>query len=230
MILKPLRWWLLVMLLPMTSLAAEPATGIHVFGSGEVKAVPDMARLTLEVRREGMEPAELKRELDQVTARVLELARDLGIEERDATAAAVSIYPHYRPKDDDDEPDGVVATRTIEITVKDLAELAGLINGALDRGVNGVQGVQLDVSKRKALENEALDLAIDDAVQEARRMAKRFQVELGPLKDATSTSHQVQPMMRMEAAMADRSAGAESFAPGELTIRRDVQATFSIRP
>lgn len=216
-----------VLLLP-TLAAAEPLTGIHVNGAGEVRAVPDMARVTIEARREGTDAAALKKQLDQVTAAVLELTRELGIRERDVTAAAVNIYPRYWPQERDQErPEGVIASRTIEVTVRDLAILGDLINRALERGANGIQGVDLDVSNRRELEAEALDLAIDDAVQQARRMAKRFQVELGPLKDA-STSSPVQPLMRMEAAMANRQ--ASSFSPGELTIRRDVQATFSIRP
>lgn len=219
----------LPILLVPTFGAAEPLAGIHVNGAGEVRAVPDMARVTVEARREGTDAAALKKQLDEVTAAVLELTREHGIRERDVTAAAVNIYPRYWPQDRDQErPEGVIATRTIEITVRDLAILGELINGALDRGANGIQGVALDVSNRRELEAEALDLAIDDAVQQARQMAKRFQVELGPLKDASTSSH-VQPLMRMEAAVADRKM-ASSFSPGELTIRRDVQATFSIRP
>jgi len=231
MIHTSIRFSLAALLLSVTlPAAAEAITGIHVSGIGEVRVVPDMARLTLEVRREGTDAAALKSELDEVTARVLELARELDIAERHVTAAAVNIYPRYRPRPQDQEPvpDGVIASRTIEVTVEQLDVLAQLINGALERGANGVGGVQLDASNRPELEHEALDLAIDDAVQEARRMAERFEVELGPLKDASASTHQVEPLMRMSA-MAEADRGRQSFAPGEMTIRRDVQATFGIR-
>jgi hypothetical protein len=216
-------------LLVILPVAAQPPAGIHVSGIGEVQVVPDMARLTLEVRREGEDAAGLKRELDQVTAAVLDLAKQLDIAERLVTAAAVSIYPRYpRPKDDQ-QPEGIIASRTIEVTVEDLEQLGELINGALERGANGVRNVQLDASNRVELERKALDLAIDDAVQEARRMAQRFEVELGPLRDASASSHQVQPMMMRMTAMAEADMAQDSIAPGEMTIRRDVQATFGIR-
>ncbi len=112
--------------------------------------------------------------------------------------------------------------------MEDLTRLADLIDGALAKGVNGVREVTLDASNRAELEDQALDAAIDDAVQQARRLAKRFSVELGPLLDASAGSHQVQPMMRM-AAGAERAPSAGVFAPGEMTIRRDVEATFGIR-
>ena len=48
--------------------------------TGEVQVVPDMARLTLEVRREGADPAALKRELDTVT----EISKVLGFYDEDS--------------------------------------------------------------------------------------------------------------------------------------------------
>lgn len=207
--------------------AADAPSGIHVNGIGEVQVVPDMGRLTLEVRREGLDAAALKGELDDVASAILTLTDELGIERRDVTAAAVNIYPRYQRPADEAPPEGVIASRSVEITVRDLALLGELINGALERGANGVGGVQLDASNRVELEQKALDQAIEDAIREARQIARGFEVTLGTLKDARTGSHQVQPLM-MEA-MAARGAAKDSFSPGEMTIRREVQATFNIR-
>lgn len=208
---------------------ADALTGIHVTGVGELQVVPDTAQVTLEVRREGTDPAALKTELDRVTADVLKLTADLGIPKRQVTAAAVNIFPRYRSDDDDDQkPAGVIASRTLDIKVEHLSHLGELINGALQRGVNGVRDVSLDVSNRIELEQRALSAAIDDATRQAQHIADRFKVELGPLKDASASSHQVRPMMSM--AMEARKAPApDAFAPGEMTIRQEVQATFGIR-
>jgi len=208
--------------------AAEAPSGIRVNGVGEAQVVPDMARLTLEVRREGEDAAALKDQLDAVTEAILELTDELAIERRDVTAAAVNIYPRYRRRDDEQVPAGVIASRRVEVTLRDLQDMGELINGALSRGANGVNGVVLDASNRPELERRALDLAIDDAVRTARQMAERFEVGLGPLLDASSASHSVEPV-RMMSMMESRGA-KDSFAPGEMTIRRDVQATFGIRP
>jgi uncharacterized protein len=208
--------------------AAEPLTGIHVTGAGEVTVVPDMARLSLEVRREGTDANRLKVELDEVVAAVLAYTDELDIARRDVTAAAVNIYPRYRPKDGESIIDGLIASRSIEIVLRDLTLIGDLINGALSRGVNGVGGVNLDAANRVELERRALDLAIDNAVREAQQIAERFDVRLGTLKNVVSGSHAVQPVM-MDA-MVMRSAAKESFSPGEMTVRRDVQATFGIRP
>lgn len=217
---------LLCTALSSAGFASEPLTGIHVNGTGEVAVVPDMARLSLEVRREGPDANRLKAELDEVVAAVLDLTDGLDIARRDVTAAAVNIYPRYRPREGDSVIDGLIASRSIEVVLRDLGLIGDLINGALGRGVTGVGGVTLDASNRVELERRALDLAIDDARREAKQIAERFEVQLGVLRNVVAGSHSVQPMM-MEA-MAVRNVAKDTFAPGELTVRREVQATFGI--
>ncbi len=224
----------LLLCLTLSLAAALPApgvraqeSGIQVTGTGEVTVVPDLARLSVEVRREGDDPAALKAELDEVTAAVLALGRELEVAERDITAAAVHVFPRYVRDGDLSRPDGVIASRNIEFTVRALDRLADLINGALERGANGIGGVQLDASNRKELDQQALDLAIDDAVRTARQVARRFGVELGPLAFASTGPKMFNPVM-MEA-MAVRGAAKDSLAPGELSITQTIQASFAIR-
>jgi uncharacterized protein YggE len=205
---------------------AEPPAGIHVSGVGEVDVVPDMARIGLEVRREGPDAAALKPELDTVTRAVLELTRELGVADRDVTAAQVTVYPRYTNRNGEPVVDGVTATRTIAVTLRDLDRVGDLVNGALKRGVNGVAGVELDASKRKELERSALDLAIADAIAKAEHVAAQFGVRLGPLVDA-STSAPAWPRPMMDA-MAMESRAASDFEPGQLTIRTEISASFAI--
>ena len=214
-------------LLTATATRAEQ-TGIHVTGAGEVVIVPDLARVSLEARREGTDAAALKSELDAITAQVLDLARDLGVDARDVTAAAVSVYPRYRNRDGESVVDGIVASRAIEVTLRDLDRVGELINGALARGANGVNGVALDASNRPALEKQALDLAIDDAGRQARQIASRFGVALGQLIDAGGAAPQRPVPMMMDAMVAAAPAADRHFEPGEMTIRREIPATFAI--
>jgi uncharacterized protein YggE len=222
---------MLAALLTLTSLVAAAAgaetSGIHVSGKGEIRTVPDMARVNLETRREGTDAAALKTELDDVTRAVLRLTREMGIEARLVTAAAVSIRPRYRHRNGETELDGLTATRTVEVILEDLGDVTRLINGALERGVNGVGGIQLDLSNRDELERQALDLAVDDARDEAQRVARRFGVALGPVLDVYVDRHEVRPVM-MEAMAMKAADSAPDFSPGEITVQRNIQATFGV--
>ena len=61
------------MLLAAPTLGRPQVEGIHVSGRGEVLVIPDMARVTLRVTRDGQDAVALKKELDDVTRKVLSL-------------------------------------------------------------------------------------------------------------------------------------------------------------
>lgn len=205
----------------------EPGAGIRVQGVGEVAVTPDLARVHLEVRREGADATELMRALDAVVAAVLERARAEGVDERDVIAAAVSLYPRQRQEGDAMIQDGVIASRSMTVTVRHLERLPGFVNAVIGLGINGINGIELDVADRAAHEQAALDRAIDAATQEAARVAGRFGVAAGVLLAAdTAGGSGPGPFMRMEAL----AAAPNSFAPGTLRIRREVIARFAIAP
>ena len=151
------------MLLAAPTLGRPQVEGIHVSGRGEVLVIPDMARVTLRVTRDGQDAVALKKELDDVTRKVLSLTRSLKIEGKDVTAAVVNIQPRYRRGGGQSVIDGVTASRTIAVVLRDLDRYGQLMNGALELGVNSVSGTELDTSERQAREEEALALAMGDA-------------------------------------------------------------------
>ncbi|MFK7915468.1 MAG: SIMPL domain-containing protein [Pseudomonadales bacterium] len=199
--------------------------GIHVNGQGEVLVEPDMVRVTLQVNRQGRDARALKQELDDITAKVLKLTDKLKVERKDVTAAMVNISPNYRYENNRQTMDGVTASRTINITLRDIDRIGTLMNDALELGINSVGGVQLDVSNRVELEQQALTAAIDDAKAEAARIAQEFGVRVAGVLNVQAGRHSVRPQM---ARMAMQSDAQESFSPGQIVISREVQATFGI--
>jgi uncharacterized protein YggE len=200
--------------------------GIHVTGQGEVLAEPDMLRVNLQVNRQGRDARALKKEMDAITARVLKLTDRLKIERRDVTAAMVNIQPNYRYENNRQTMDGVTASRGIQIVLRDLDAVGELMDEALGLGVNSIGGVQLDVANRVELEQQALTFAIDDAKAEAARIAQEFGVRVAGVLNVHVGRHAVQPQMARTLRM--ESDAGESFSPGQIVIRRDVQATFGI--
>ncbi len=209
--------------------AAEPAAGggIQVHGQGSLEVVPDMGRVSLHVRREGSDAAALTQTLNKVTADVIALAAELGIAERDITATALSISPRHRRRGDETVVDGVVASRTMSLVLRDLDSYIELMNQALMLGVNNVDPIRLDTSERAALENEALTLAMEDAKAEARRVADGFSVKLGPVTNVQVGAHSPRPEAMRAMSYAD---SGPSFSAGVIQISRSLSATFAIEP
>jgi len=205
---------------------ADTQQGIHVSGRGTIEVTPDMGHVRLHIRREGSSADALKGDTDEVVRAVLQLTSRLDIAERDVTAAAVSITPRYRRRDNESIVDGLVATRTISVTLRDLDSFGDLLNESLALGINNVEPIRLDVSRREALENEALDLAMADARREAERVAAGFAVVLGSVTDIQAGGHSPRPMLMASSAV--RADAESAFSPGIIRIERMVQATFAI--
>lgn len=206
-------------------LALAKVQGIHVSGRGVLQVQPDMARLTLQVTREGQDATALKKSLDDVTREVLKLTRSLAIAREDVTAAAVNIQPRYRRGSGSNVIDGVRASRTITVVLRDLERYGELMNAALELGVNSISGTALDTSEREDLEKQALDLAMVNAREEALRVAAGFGVRAGSLLDVHVGARFVRPQPSMRAM--ESSAGTD-FSAGQIVVQRDVQATFAI--
>ncbi len=204
----------------------EPG-GIEVTGQGTLEVVPDMGRISLNVRREGSDAAALTRTLNKVTADLIALAGKLGMDEKDITATALSINPRYRRQGEETVADGVVASRSMTVVLRDLGLYIEFLNQALALGVNNVEPIRLDTSEREALENEALTLAMEDAKAEAARIADGFGVKLGSVTHVVVGSHSPRPEAMRAMSYADSQ---PSFSAGVIQISRSLSATFAIAP
>lgn len=218
----------LILLLIALPASGEPPPGIHVSGRGTLEVAPDMGYVSLHARREGEDATTLKAELDEVVREVLRLAGRLDVAERDVTATAVSITPRYRRRADETVVDGLIATRSISITLRDLGAFGDLLNGALTLGINNVDPIRLDTSQREQLEDEALALAMEDARREAGRVAAGFTVNLGAVSDVQVGMHAPRPVEAARGAMALMADGGSDFSPGVIRIERSLEATFAI--
>ena len=212
--------------LAMAAPALAQTNGIHVSGQGSLEVEPDMGYVSMHVRREGSDPAELRREIDKVVRAILKLVRNLKIAESDVTTAALSINPRYRRRDSETVVDGVIATQTILITLRNLDLFGRLLNRSLEEGVNNVDPIRLDTSRRVELENQALEVAMKDAREEAARVALGLDLRLGQALNVQVVSHSPRPQMAL---MEMRSAGnSATFNPGLIRVERNVQVTFAI--
>ena len=222
--------WITAGLLACVSTHAATAAedrGVQVLGHGSIETEPDLGYVRLHVRREAREAAALKQSLDVVVADVLRLLEELGVRARDVTATAVSLSPRYRRADDANVVDGLIGTRTIAVTLRDLDGFAAVLDRALAVGVNNVDPPRLDSSRRAALEDEALELAMADARAEAERVAAGFGVQLGDVVGVKVGVHSPRPEaagLEMRAA----AAPAAAFSAGTIRIERHIEATFAI--
>jgi len=210
-----------------------PVRSVAVTGSGEVAAEPDLARVTLGVEARKPTMAEARAEVAVVVDRVLGLTRSLKIDPKQVNATRVNVQPEYSWNEKDRKRVllGYLVGRQVEVEVRDLDQLGPLLERAVDAGVNQVSDPQLDSSRRKALEREALTKAVQDARLNAETLATAAGVKLGPVRTLNGQSSSVPvPMYRGRGvAMATAEAApAETYQAGEMKFSASVSAEYDL--
>jgi len=213
---------------------APPRT-VSVSGTGEVSAQPDMARVTLGVEARRPTMAEARSEVAATVDRVLALTRSLKIDPKLVDSTRLQVSPDYswNEKERKQVLQGYAVSRQVEVTVKDLDQLGPLLEKAVDAGVNQVGDPQLDSSRRKDLEREAMARAVQDAKLNADTLATAAGARLGAVRNLNGQSNAApMPMYRRApVAMAADAAAAppsETYQAAELKFSASVSAEYDL--
>lgn len=210
---------------------ARPRT-VSVSGQGEVKAEPDLARVTLGVEARRPSLAEARAEVSGTVDRVLALTRSLKVDPKQVNATRLQVQPEYRWNEKDRKRVllGYYVSRQVEVEVRDLEQLGPLLERAVDAGVNQVGDPALDSSRRKDLEREALAKAVEDATLNAQTLAKSAGARLGPVRvlNASGSAPPPAPMYRMAAADAAAAPEEAPYQAGEMKFSATVAAEYDL--
>lgn len=231
-------FFILLFLFPFAALAdgLPQAPYIQVNGHGEVHVAPDMLAVTLTVEKTGMDATAARADVEARATKVLALARKLGLADKDIKAPAVTVYPQYEwhsgPGGDGKQVlVGQHVTRSIMLTLRDIARYAELVNGLFAAGVTRLDGVSPDRSDRDALQRRALADAVTDARAKAEALAGSAGVRVGAVYSINDLSAERGPRPIMMAAMANADRGAvpqAEYLNGEIEIDADVQVYYLI--
>jgi len=206
---------------------------VGVSGEGEILAPPDQARVTLGIEARKPELEAARTAVNSGVERVLALARELGIEPSRVSATQVTIRPEYDwdPQQRERRFLGYYVARQVVLDLRDLDKLGTLLERAVDLGVNQLGDPELDSTRRRDLERQALTLAVEDARKNADIVARAAGAQLGPVRTLHTSAAVVAPPLRyqaMEARMASDAGGAETYVTGDLRFTATVQAEYDL--
>jgi uncharacterized protein YggE len=211
-----------------------PVRGITVSGTGSVVGEPDKARVQLTVQKSNPAMDQARADVVAVVERFLALTRKLGIDPKKVRTTSAVVNPEYRWEQPAGRQilTGYLVQRQLEVEVTDLDQLGALIEGAVAAGVNNVSPPELDSSKRRDLNRQALAAAAKDAEANAHAIAESLGAKLGPLRELTASDalppRPPVPMMRAAMAEAAPDSGAATYTPGTLEFEARVNATFEL--
>jgi uncharacterized protein YggE len=237
---------LVVVLAMLLAIGAAPARAwekpfrFSITGHGEVKAVPDIAYLTLGTQTRAKTAAAALAANTKAMRAVFDLLKSkFGMAEKDmATAnfAITPVYEHYPRQPGKPTPPprlvGYDVSNTLTVRVRDLDRLGGIIDAVVRAGANRVQGISFGFSDRRKLLDEARRKAVEDAKARAKLYAEAVGFALGPVVEVREGGVQPLPVRRgrfMAKAMMAEAAAPVPVASGEKSVRVDVTITWLAR-
>ena len=215
---------LIASLAPFPALALEKL--VTVTGEATVAVAPDAAVIRIGVSSQDKTAREASdANAKQMTA-VLAAIKSNNIAERDIQTSRLSLQPQYDPnKSGTARLTGFQATNQVTVRIRDIGNLAAILDSAISAGANEMSGIEFIVSEQSKLLDRARDDAIADAHRKAELYAKAAGARLGhvvAISEEGSTPAP-RPMQALRA-------GAVPISPGEQTLRAVVTVSYELTP
>lgn len=205
---------------------AADAGQLTVQGNAHVSVSPDMARLSLGVLAQGDTAGAAMADMTAAARGVLDLLlTDEGIDSADVQTGQLSLSPRYPEGRYNDAPIiGYDARTSVDVVLRDLTRLGGVLDAAISEGANTLGALQFDLSNRADALDEARRLAVADAQARAALYAEAAGVALGPIVSISEGGGGAAPM----ALMASYGARESAIAEGSIDISASVTIVYSI--
>lgn len=227
-----------------------PATNtISVSGTGEVFAVPDVAKVRYTVTTEAKTLAAAQKMASEKTNALLAVVKKAGIADKDVKTESYTSYPKYEWQEarvtclaigcppvtpGKQVLTGFEVSQTTLVTVRAVDTAGVLVDELGKAGATNISGPEFTIDNDDKLKIEARQKAIADAKDKAEQLASDLGVRLVRIVSFNENSGGGMPMpyYRAEMAVANDAGKATpptTFSTGENKITSDVSITYEIR-
>lgn len=218
----------LLTLLPALAVSAE----VSLTGEGQVRYVPDSARLSFTISAEHPDSDQALEQVRSTMTQWRETISDIRDQLVDYTDASARLYQRQQPPrpvsdgSSNEEPAMIaVASQTVSFELHDLQLLNPVLEKAQNLGMNySLDQHQFFHSDEEKLQREALAKAIRNARERCRFAAAQLDMTCGEVKSLDLQSSSGGPV-RMR--MSEASSAADTVSEvGPREVSATVQATF----
>lgn len=221
------------------SLALSPALAgeakilrsISISGHGEVRAVPDLAVVSIGVTTQGNTARDALDGNTKSMKLLLDTLRKAGIDARDMTTSNFSVGPRLDYGNNNGQPPKVVGydvNNMVTITIRKIEDLGELLDVAVSTGSNTINGISFSISKPDAMLTDARKSAVQDARSKAETYAAAGGFKLGKIVTISEGTSYQPPVAYTAKAERAQAADAVPIAQGEQALSVDISITYEI--
>lgn len=210
----------------VTGVAQENVTSlVTVTGKGTVKVVPDEVVIRARIEHTGKSASEVKAQNDKVVNDIIKYLKSQKIPSKNFQTEYMRLSKDYNYNS---KETFFSANQAISIKLEDLSKYEKLMSGLLGSGLNRIDGIQFQSSKREELESEARKNAVLNAQEKAKEYASAIGQEIGKAQSINELQggNFPQPMYKAMQFDSGESEQAETIAPGEMEITVKVNVGF----
>ncbi|MFH1582418.1 MAG: SIMPL domain-containing protein, partial [bacterium] len=213
----------------------ETENTITVSGTGEIYAKPDLAITSFSVIKEAKTVAEALSVNTENMNTVIQAMKDLEVEDKDLKTTSFNIYPRYEwtEKVSSIYPDGkrnlvgYEVSQTLEVKIRNLEKTADILQAGVDAGSNQVGNLQFTIENSDELKAQAREMAIDEAKEKAKVLAKQLDVRLAGIANFSESGNGV---VYYDARLESTGGiGGTQIETGENKIEVRVSVTYKIK-
>lgn len=148
---------------------------ISVTGIGDVKIKPNMAKLSIAVVTKDVSSKKAIADNSDKMNLVFKSLKAFKIAEKDMQTSNFTVYKtHDNYSSNKKSVEKFEVRNTLNITIRNLAQLGDIIDGVTKAGVNNVNNLVFTHTDIDKFYNEALELAMADAKKKASTISKTF--------------------------------------------------------
>ena len=202
---------------------------ISVSGTGAINVNPDVAYVSLGVSIRGTDLKVALDENNRAIAAVISAVRAKGVAEKDIRTTEFNIYPDFSYGYDKNEEQirGYTVSNNVSVVIRDIATVGEILGVAANAGANVSGGAQFGLLNNSAAYNEALVLAIKNAVGKAEAIAGALGKQIGSPSSVTETANYYAPYhAAVENLSMDAATGNVPVQTGKLTVTANVQMVY----
>jgi uncharacterized protein YggE len=212
---------------------SQQNNGIWVTGVGTVTVTPDIALVSLGVEAQASTVVEAQQQAAQAMADVMAALKSNGVEEKDIATQYYNISPVYSYDRETGKQtlEGYKVTNTLNVKIRDIGNAGIIIDAvaAASGDYTRINSITLTVDKPEQYNEQARELAMNNAADSAKQLAKLAGVKLGSATYINESINSNSQTIYYDTVLKEAApAVATSISPGETEVTLTVQVVYSI--
>jgi uncharacterized protein YggE len=209
--------------------AAFAATTLNLSATGEARAAPDMASVSLGVQVQApTAAAAMAANAGRMNAIIAALRR-AGLPDKDIQTSNLNLQAQYAfPQNQARQLTGYEATNGVTVAVRDLPKLGPVLDAAVAAGANQVNGISFGLKDPHGAEDAARLDAVKALQAKAALYASATGYKVGRLVNLSEGGGYVPSEPRPMVVMAARKFADTPVEAGTLDVKIEVSAVYEL--